>query len=142
VQRAATLDYLIQVSRAAEAAGFVSVLIPVGDACEDAWVVGGMIAAKTDKLKMLVAVRPGFVAPVVAAKMVSTFDLMMPGRLLVNVVTGGFQAELRGGRRLHPARRALRAHGRVHRRHEEVLDGAQVRPPGQVLLGWKAASRW
>ena len=94
VQRAATLDYLIQVSRAAEAAGFVSVLIPVGDACEDAWVVGGMIAAKTDKLKMLVAVRPGFVAPVVAAKMVSTFDLMMPGRLLVNVVTGGFPAEL------------------------------------------------
>lgn len=94
VQRAATLDYLLAVSRAAETAGFVSVLIPVGDGCEDAWVVGSMIAARTQKLKMLVAVRPGFVAPVVAAKMVSTFDFLSPGRLLVNVVTGGFPAEL------------------------------------------------
>ena len=93
-QRAADLSYLTRVAKAAEDAGFVSVLIPVGDACEDAWVVGGMIAARTEKLKMLVAVRPGFVAPVVAAKMVSTFDQLMPGRLLVNVVTGGFPAEL------------------------------------------------
>lgn len=92
--RDASLDYLTRVARAAEAAGFVSVLIPVGDACEDAWVVGGIIAARTETLKMLVAVRPGFVAPVVAAKMVSTFDQLMPGRLLVNVVTGGFPAEL------------------------------------------------
>lgn len=92
--RKASLDYLVQVARAAESAGFVSVLIPVGDGCEDAWVVGGMVAGKTDRLKMLVAVRPGFVAPVVAAKMVSTFDALMPGRLLVNVVTGGFPAEL------------------------------------------------
>ncbi|MGE0601259.1 MAG: LLM class flavin-dependent oxidoreductase [Dehalococcoidia bacterium] len=92
--RPATMDYLVQVAQAAEDAGFVSVLIPVGDGCEDAWVVGGMVAAQTKALKMLVAVRPGFVAPVVAAKMVSTFDYLMPGRLLVNVVTGGFPAEL------------------------------------------------
>lgn len=93
-QRPATLEYLTQVARVAEAAGFVSVLIPVGDVCEDAWVVGGAIAARTERLKMLVAVRPGFIAPVVAAKMVSTFDYLQPGRLLVNVVTGGFPAEL------------------------------------------------
>jgi len=93
-QREASLEYLVRVAQAAERAGFVSVLIPVGDACEDAWVVGGMVAAQTERLKMLVAVRPGFVAPVVAAKMVSTFDRLMPGRLLVNVVTGGFPAEL------------------------------------------------
>jgi alkanesulfonate monooxygenase len=53
-----------------------------------------MIAARTERLKMLVAVRPGFVAPVVAAKMVATFDKLMPGRMLVNVVTGGYPAEL------------------------------------------------
>ena len=93
-QRPATMDYLTQVARAAEDAGFVAALIPVGDGCEDAWVVGGLVAARTTKLKMLVAVRPGFVAPVVAAKMVSTFDYLQPGRLLVNVVTGGFPAEL------------------------------------------------
>jgi len=93
-QRTATLPYLGQVAKAAEDAGFVSVLIPVGDGCQDAWVVGGLMAAYTEKLKFLVAVRPGFVAPVVAAKMVSTFDQLLPGRLLVNVVTGGFPAEL------------------------------------------------
>jgi alkanesulfonate monooxygenase len=43
-QRAASLDYLVRVARAAEDSGFVSVLIPVGDGCEDAWVVGGMVA--------------------------------------------------------------------------------------------------
>ena len=93
-QRPATMEYLVRVARAAEDAGFVAALIPVGDGCEDAWVVGGLVAAQTEKLKMLVAVRPGFVAPVVAAKMVSTFDFLQPGRLLVNVVTGGFPAEL------------------------------------------------
>ena len=76
-QRTASFEYLLEVARAAERSGFVSVLIPVGDACEDAWVVGGMVAARTEKLKMLVAVRPGFVAPVVAAKMVATFDKSM-----------------------------------------------------------------
>lgn len=93
-QRKATLPYLARVARGAEASGFTSVLVPVGDGCQDAWVVAGLLAPQTEKLKYLVAVRPGFVAPVVAAKMVATFDTLMPGRLLVNVVTGGFPAEL------------------------------------------------
>ncbi|MGH2610077.1 MAG: LLM class flavin-dependent oxidoreductase [Tepidiformaceae bacterium] len=93
-RRAATLPYLAEVGRAAEHAGFTSVLVPVGDACEDAWVVAGLVAGQTERLKFLVAVRPGFVAPTVAAKMVATFDQLAPGRLLVNVVTGGFPAEL------------------------------------------------
>jgi alkanesulfonate monooxygenase len=93
-QRAATGEYLATVAQAAEAAGFRSVLVPVGDACQDAWVVAGLVAPRTDRLKFLVAVRPGFIAPVVAAKMVATFDRLSGGRLLVNVVTGGFPAEL------------------------------------------------
>lgn len=93
-QRKATLPYLARVARAAEASGFSSVLVPVGDGCEDAWVVAALLAPQTENLKYLVAVRPGFVAPVVAAKMVATFDCLMPGRVLVNVVTGGFPAEL------------------------------------------------
>lgn len=56
--------------------------------------VAGLVAGQTERLKFLVAVRPGFVAPTVAAKMVATFDQLAPGRLLVNVVTGGFPAEL------------------------------------------------
>ncbi len=93
-QRKATMEYLLRVARAAETAGFTSALTPVGDGCQDAWIVASALAAQTEKLKFLVAARPGFIAPVVAAKMVATFDSMMPGRILVNVVTGGFPAEL------------------------------------------------
>ena len=92
--RKATFDYLSQVGRAAETAGFTSALVPVGDACQDAWVVAGLVAGQTEKLKFLVAVRPGFIAPTLAAKMVATFDQHTNGRLLVNIVTGGFPAEL------------------------------------------------
>ena len=93
-RRPATMAYMVEVARAAEQAGFTSALVPVGDGCTDAWVTAALLAPQTEQLKFLVAVRPGFVAPVVAAKMVATFDSMMPGRLLVNVVTGGFPAEL------------------------------------------------
>ena len=92
--RKATFEYLSQVGRAAETAGFTSALVPVGDACQDAWVVAGLVAGQTEKLKFLVAVRPGFIAPTLAAKMVATFDQHTNGRLLVNIVTGGFPAEL------------------------------------------------
>ena len=53
-----------------------------------------MVAARTEKLKFLVAMRPGFVSPTVAAKMSNTFDQLTQGRVLINVVTGGFPAEL------------------------------------------------
>ena len=38
--------------------------------------------------------RPGFVSPTVAAKMSNTLDQLTRGRVLINVVTGGFPAEL------------------------------------------------
>lgn len=92
--RVITMDYLEQVALAAESAGFTASLVPVGDGCLDAWVVAALLTSRTERMRYLVAVRPGFVAPVVAAKMVATYDRMTPGRLLVNVVTGGFPAEL------------------------------------------------
>lgn len=93
-QREASFEYLRDVARAAERAGFTAALVPVGDVCQDAWVVAGLLAGQTERLRYLVAVRPGFVAPTVAAKMVATFDRLSGGRMLVNVVTGGYPAEL------------------------------------------------
>ncbi|MDP9238480.1 MAG: LLM class flavin-dependent oxidoreductase [Chloroflexota bacterium] len=92
--REATTEYLVQVAQTAEDAGFVFALVPVGTTCEDAWLASAMVASRTDKLKFLVAMRPGFVAPTVAAKMSNTLDQMTHGRVLINVVTGGFPAEL------------------------------------------------
>jgi alkanesulfonate monooxygenase len=92
--RPATADYLVQVAKAAEDAGFVFALVPVGITCMDAWLASTLVAARTDRLKFLVAMRPGFIAPTVAAKMSNTLDQLTHGRVLINVVTGGFPAEL------------------------------------------------
>lgn len=92
--RPATAAYLTQVAKAAEDAGFVFALVPVGTTCQDAWLASTMIAARTDRLKFLVAMRPGFVAPTLAAKMSNTLDQLTCGRVMINVVTGGFPAEL------------------------------------------------
>ena len=92
--RPATLDYLVDVAKAAEDAGFTFALVPVGTACQDAWLAAGIVAGRTDRLRFLVAMRPGFVAPVLAARMSNTFDQLTKGRVLINVVTGGYPAEL------------------------------------------------
>jgi alkanesulfonate monooxygenase len=92
--REATAEYLAQVARAAEDAGFVFALVPVGTTCQDAWLASAVVASRTERLKFLVAMRPGFIAPTVAAKMSNTLDQLTGGRVLINVVTGGFPHEL------------------------------------------------
>jgi alkanesulfonate monooxygenase len=94
VTREASLEYLEEVTRAAEEAGFVFALVPVGTTCYDAWLGSAIVAARTEKLKFLIAMRPGFVSPTLAAKMCNTYDRLTRGRVMVNIVTGGYPAEL------------------------------------------------
>lgn len=107
--RVVTLPYIQQIARAAEDLGYPGVLLPTGRSCHDAWVAASMLAASTERLKFLVAVRPGLMSPGVAARMAATFDRLSGGRLLINVVTGGDPIELAGdGVHLdHDARYAL-----------------------------------
>ncbi|GIF76945.1 LLM class flavin-dependent oxidoreductase [Asanoa siamensis] len=94
--RPATLDYLTQVARAAEASGFEALLTPVGAGCPDPLVVCGAIAQHTERIKLLVAFRPGFTLPTVLAQQAQAFQALTGGRLLLNVVTGGDSTEQRG----------------------------------------------
>lgn len=89
-------DYLKQVAQAADSLGYEGVLIPTGRSCEDPWVVASSLLPVTRNLKFLVAVRPGLHQPSLAARMAATFDRLSGGRLLINLVTGGDQAELEG----------------------------------------------
>ncbi|SDM49790.1 FMNH2-dependent alkanesulfonate monooxygenase [Polaromonas sp. JS666] len=89
-------DYLKQVATAADTLGYEGVLIPTGRSCEDPWVVAASLLPVTKNLKFLVAVRPGLHQPSLAARMAATFDRLSGGRLLINLVTGGDQAELEG----------------------------------------------
>ncbi|MDQ0570211.1 alkanesulfonate monooxygenase [Variovorax paradoxus] len=94
--RQVDLAYLQQIAGAADNLGYEGVLIPTGRSCEDPWVIASSLIGATKKLKFLVAVRPGLHQPSLAARMAATFDRLSGGRLLVNLVTGGDQAELEG----------------------------------------------
>jgi len=59
-------------------------------------VTAASLIPATQRLKFLVAVRPGIMSPTVAARMASSFDRLSKGRLLVNVVAGGDPVELAG----------------------------------------------
>jgi alkanesulfonate monooxygenase len=94
-RREPTVAYLAQIASAAEQLGFVGALTPTGALCEDAWLSTAMLCAMTERLKFLVAFRPGFYSPTLAAQMGATFQRQSGGRLLVNIVTGGEGAEQR-----------------------------------------------
>jgi alkanesulfonate monooxygenase len=94
--RSAGFDYYSQVARAADSLGYEGVLLPTGRGCDDAWITAAGLAAVTQKLKFLVAIRPGLVSPTLAYRMATTFDRQSRGRILINVVTGGEIDELHG----------------------------------------------
>jgi alkanesulfonate monooxygenase len=89
------IDYLGQIARSAEQLGFTGVLTPTGTWCEDAWLTTAALISQTKRLKFLVAFRPGFVVPTLAAQMAATYQRLSGGRLLLNVVTGGEETEQR-----------------------------------------------
>ena len=94
--REVNFNYLRQIAQAADQLGYFGVLIPTGRSCEDSWVVASAVAPWTERLRYLVAVRPGLQSPSVAARMTATLDRVSNGRLLVNVVTGGDPVENKG----------------------------------------------
>ncbi|MFD1676120.1 LLM class flavin-dependent oxidoreductase [Alicyclobacillus fodiniaquatilis] len=93
-ERESTLDYLTQVAQTAEASGFTFALIPTGSTCTDAWILGSAIVARTKTFKPLVAMRPGLISPILAARMAGALDYISNGRALINVVTGDNPADL------------------------------------------------
>jgi alkanesulfonate monooxygenase len=93
--RPASVGYLGQIARSAEQLGFEAALTPTGAWCEDAWVSTAMLSSVSERLKFLVAFRPGLLSPFLAAQMAGTFQNLSGGRLLLNVVTGGESHEQR-----------------------------------------------
>jgi alkanesulfonate monooxygenase len=93
--RAPTVEYMGQIARSAEQLGYEAVLTPTGSWCEDAWILTAALTQVTTRLKFLVAFRPGFISPTLAAHQAATFQRVSGGRLLLNIVTGGDSAEQR-----------------------------------------------
>ena len=93
--REATLHYLAQVARAAEEAGFDAGPDPTGTTCHDAWITCAALSQVVDRLRFLVAFRPGSISPTLAAQQAATFQRHTGGRLALNIVTGGDDEEQR-----------------------------------------------
>lgn len=87
--------YLAEVARAADRLGYEGVLTPTGTWCEDAWLTASALLAETERLKFLVAFRPGLVPPTLAAQQTATLQRFSEGRVLLNVVSGGDDVEQR-----------------------------------------------
>lgn len=69
---------------------------PQGRIARKSWITATGLATLTDRLKFLVALRPGVTLPTFAARQAAALDRLSNGRLLLNVVVGGNPVELAG----------------------------------------------
>lgn len=118
-------DYLTQVARAAEAAGFTGLLVPFDPAGEDSWIVATSLARETPRLTVVPEFQPGFATAVYTAKLAVTFQRYTADRL-------GWKLALREdpdraaalGDFTEPADRARRAEELLH-----IASGAWFNAP-------------
>ncbi len=87
-------DYVDAAARAQEAGGFDRVLIPFGSNSPESQIVAAHAAAITSRLGFLVAHRPGFTQPTLAARQLATLDQLSGGRVAVHIITGGADEEM------------------------------------------------
>jgi alkanesulfonate monooxygenase len=92
--RETNAGYLRQIAEAVDSLGYYGALLPTGRTCDDSWIVAATLIPATQRMRFLVAIRPGLMTPTATARMVATFDQLSNGRLLINVVAGGDPVEL------------------------------------------------
>ena len=88
-------DYILDFARTHEDAGFDLVLTGYSSSTPDGFEVAGYAAAHTTRLGYLIAHRPGFVAPTLAARKAATLDQLTGGRIALHIITGGNDREQR-----------------------------------------------
>jgi len=76
-----------------EAAGFDTALVGYFAGAPDGFLVAAHAATVTERLRFLIAHRPGFVSPTVAARKFATLDHLTDGRAAVHMIAGGNDAE-------------------------------------------------
>jgi alkanesulfonate monooxygenase len=88
-------EYLVRFASTHEDAGFDRVLVGYTSTSADGFLVTQYAAAHTTRLQFLLAHRPGFVAPTLAARKAATLDHFSDGRLALHIITGGSDFEQR-----------------------------------------------
>ncbi len=100
----ATWDYVRRLAQRSEAIGFDLTLVAelnlndikgVDAPSLDAWSTASALAAVTERLEVMVAVRPTFHPPALLAKQVASLDHLSGGRISLNVVSSWWADEAR-----------------------------------------------
>jgi alkanesulfonate monooxygenase len=86
-------QYLRRFAQAHEEAGFDAALIGYASTAAEGFAVAGYAAAATERLRFLIAHRPGFVAPSLAARTAATLDHLTGGRIALHIISGGNDSE-------------------------------------------------
>jgi len=87
-------DFTARIARVHEEADFDRVLIGYGSYWPDGWQVANHAVRATERLKLLMAHRPGFVVPSLTARQAVSFDHFTGGgRLALHIITGGDEAD-------------------------------------------------
>jgi len=89
------IDYIRTFAQAAEAGGFDRLLVGYFSDAPDTFLIAQAAAAATQRIGFLVAHRPGFVAPTLAARKFATLDQLTGGRIAMHVISGGDDADQR-----------------------------------------------
>jgi len=83
------IDYLAEIAHAAEISGFQGGLIPSFPMTDEPWVISSVLARETKTFRFMIPFQPGFLNPVVAARMTASLQRATGGRALYNIITGG-----------------------------------------------------
>ena len=87
--------YVRDFAQAHEQAGFDRVLVPHHSTSPDATLTVAYAASVTERIHFMLAHRPGFVAPTLAARQLASLDQFSGGRLGVHYISGGSDDEQR-----------------------------------------------
>jgi alkanesulfonate monooxygenase len=88
-------DYLRAFAQAHESAGFDRILVPHHSTGPSATLTIAYASSVTDRIHFMLAHRPGFTAPTLAARQIATLDQLSGGRLGVHFISGGSDEEQR-----------------------------------------------
>ncbi len=86
-------EFVKRFAQAHEQSGFDKVLVGYGSTGPDGFLVASYAGVHTERLGYLLAHRPGFIAPTLAARKIATLDQFLEGRLAVHIITGGSDQE-------------------------------------------------
>ena len=127
-ERPPSFEYLRQIVLTAEEHGYHSLLIPTRFAnglfersapLAETWTMAAALASATTRIRLLIAVRPGFITTGLFAQMAATLANITDGRIDINVVPGGLQGdfEMLGEASDHAER---------YRRAEEFMEACRL----------------